>query len=163
MQKLIKLKVVCEDCNGTGLYRGMCEHGKSAVICYNCNGKGYEIVKHKIFKERKYVKNIERVFKASYGCNHTHFDTIVNGKKIFFSKLGCSYTEFLLGIKPKPVEDLYCPFLWTDQKIQNKNNRFYNFYMERCDKILKYDNDIHTCSRLNKEKCWTIYYQLGGK
>jgi len=153
MKKKFKADIVCEACDGTGLYQGMAEQKGCAVICSNCDGTGkeeYELV-YEEFKERKPMKGIKRVFKNSCGYKHGPDDFVgKDGTKIEFSKGGCTYEEFLKGEEPKPVKDLYCPKLWT----------FQNYTSERCDKGSQIGRRITECKYYEtKEKCWKEYLE----
>lgn len=57
----MKIKQVCEDCKGTGLYSGMCEAKGTAVVCLRCEGKGWEWHHYKTFEGRKKLKGIKEI------------------------------------------------------------------------------------------------------
>jgi hypothetical protein len=159
MKKTIKLDIVCQSCNGTGLYSGMCERNGSAVVCYDCNGTGkykYSFSYEK-FKARIVKKDIKRVFKTTCGFVHSASDVLTEaGKFIEFSKAGCSYKEWLRGVKPKPVKELYCPYLWANQDLQL--NDVNNLYKNNCSKMNLLGSRITNCENYNdKEKCWKIF------
>jgi len=155
-----KTKIKCQSCEGTGLYVGMAEGNGVAVVCYKCNGTGcqnYSFV-YEPFVKRKIRKDIKRVFKKSCGYGHGSEDGVTpEGKKIKFSEGGVSYEEWLKGEKPKPVKDLYCPYLWTSQSMQDSDHSKYKMYKEHCNKHLNWGS-ITNCPMYNKkEKCWEIY------
>jgi len=57
--------------------------------------------------------------KSSFWFVHSAEDVVTDkGKLIEFSEGGCSYTLWRVGGKPKPVKELYCPFVWTRQKFE---------------------------------------------
>lgn len=55
------LEYECQDCNGTGLYSGMCEREGEAVICLGCNGTGKAIFEYRPFARRKGRRDIKTV------------------------------------------------------------------------------------------------------
>lgn len=155
MKTVIDEKIVCKSCGGTGLYKGMAELGDCAVICTTCKGTGcqdfhYEYEK---FEKRILRHNIKRVFKSS--CGYAHTDKDMPGCQ--FSKAGCSYGDFLDGVEPLPVKELYCPYLFSNQAMQNKGHKDYSFYKyfckEQVDKTL--GKRISDCEMFkNKGVCW---------
>lgn len=157
--KEIKLNIVCGDCGGTGLYVGFAEKDGAAVICSTCEGTGCEKYEFRceLFKKRKLRKDTKRVFKRSCGYMHCPQDvTTEEGKLIEFSKAGCSYEEWLKGDEPKPVKELYCPYLWTQQRLQSKDKN--NLYESRCKNGTGLELLISKCKYYEeKEKCWKIY------
>lgn len=154
--KTEQLKIECSSCDATGLYKGMGEGGKSAVVCHYCDGTGFVLKKFKLFSHRKVRSGIKRVFKDSIGYGHTDKDyTTEEGITIEFSKGGCTYEEWLSGEQPKPVKDLYCPYLWTRQALQNKDKN--DLYKSKCSAGLSLGN-ISDCKNFKtKSKCWEIY------
>lgn len=57
----ITVKAVCDACNGTGLYSGMCEREGTAVICLGCGGAGCELMTYTPFERRKGRRDIQTV------------------------------------------------------------------------------------------------------
>lgn len=160
MKKTIKLDIVCQSCNGTGLYSGMCERDGCAVICYNCNGTGKfkYVFSYEEFKEQKMKRGIKRVFQRTCGFVHGPNDVKTEeGKLIEFSKAGCSYPAWYYeGENPKPVKELYCPYLWTQQSLQSKDVN--NLYKNQCKVKLSLGSSITSCEYFkDKEKCWEIF------
>lgn len=110
-----KLIIECQSCKGTGLYKGMSERDSCAVICHSCHGTGKVEFHYNEFKGRKIRTDVKRVFNRSCGYVHSDKDVKTDkGKVIKFSQGGCSYEEWLNNVEPKPVEDLYCPYLWDN-------------------------------------------------
>lgn len=155
--KTEQLKIECSSCDATGLYKGMGEGGKSAVVCYTCDGTGFVMRSFKLFLHRKVRTGIKRVFKSSFGYGHSDTDyTMKEGGTIEFSKGGCTYEDWLKGKKPKPVKDLYCPYLWTNQELQTKDKN--NLYKNQCNKNISVGDSISDCKNFKtKSKCWEIY------
>lgn len=60
-QNHVRVKAVCNSCDGTGLYSGMCEPKGTAVICHTCNGTGCEVIRYTPFKKRRLRRDIEKV------------------------------------------------------------------------------------------------------
>ena len=144
-----EIKIECRRCNGTGLYQDITEPDECAVICTSCEGKGFVIFKYTEFTMRKFNFRIKRVFKKACGYIHTHEDFIrEDGKVIKFSEGGCSYEEWLNGEHPKPVKDLYCPYLWDNRGMGNKP----------CSRCIDAPSVIGLCEHSNdKANCWKEY------
>lgn len=167
MKKVFKATIVCQSCGGTGLYSGMSERKGCAVICNDCDGTGREQFEfeYEVFKKRKGRKDIKRVFKDSCGYGSCPNDyTTKEGRVIHYSKGGCTYQEWVKGVKPLPVEDLYCPMSWESQHIQNDDNKHYKtLYSPRCSPSLSC-GCISDCKLFSdKAKCWEIYWAREGR
>jgi len=135
-----KINIVCKDCDGTGLYKGMAERGKCAVVCRSCNGTGKQEFHYEEFKERKKRDDIERVFRGSYGYVHDHN-----------SPGGCTYEEWLNGKEPEPVKEYYCPYIWDNKGIGNEP-------LEKCKEDISIGMSITNCIHYNnKNECWREY------
>jgi len=50
MKEKIELDIVCQSCDGTGLYKGFAEKDGAAVVCSRCDGTGKE---HYVFVYEK--------------------------------------------------------------------------------------------------------------
>lgn len=156
MSNKIQVDVECSSCGGSGLYCGFAEKNGCAVICSTCNGTGCEKISYKPFVKRHIKHTIKRVFKSSYGYCHGPNNVITDeGVLIRFEEGGCTYQEWLNGAEPKPVKDLYCPYLWNNRGIGNEP-------LNRC----KEDNTL--CGRISnckyykdKAKCWELYEKRG--
>lgn len=146
----IKLEVECDVCGGTGLYSGMAERDECAVVCSYCKGTGKATISYNEFTGRKKKNGIKRVFARSCGFVHSHKDIVVNGKEIKFSEGGCTYNEWLNGAKPKPVKDLYCPYMWDNKGIDKEP-------LDNC-KDVGLGGSISDCKHFNnKHICWKRY------
>ncbi len=146
MTKTIELKIVCQSCGGTGLYVGMAEHDGAAVICTKCDGIGCYSYKfdYEDFVEKKERGDVIRVFKTGAGYVHSAKD--VSG--IEFSKGGVSYAQWLNGVQPGPMKELYCPKQWTCQSWNS----------ETCDEHIHAGGYISDCPyRSEMAKCWEEY------
>lgn len=143
-----KLIIECQNCKGTGLYKGMSERDSCAVICSSCYGTGKVEFHYNEFEGRKVRSDVKRVFKSSCGYVHSHEDvTTDEGKTIKFSEGGCSYEEWLNGTEPKPVEDLYCPYIWNNTGMGHEP-------LNDCDKYCGFGS-ISSCKKYNyKKECW---------
>jgi len=51
----------CEDCNGSGLYRGMMERDGQAVVCMACAGRGWYRIVWKPFKKRARRRGVTQI------------------------------------------------------------------------------------------------------
>lgn len=161
------VNVVCGSCEGTGLYQGFAEKDSCAVICDNCNGTGCVEVKHvyEEFTKCKPAKGITRVFATSCGYIQSAKDvTTDEGITIEFSKGGCTYEEFVNGVKPKPVKDLYCPYAWTGQRMQSSGHEDYKFYEKHCEPVRNIGGYISDCPKYrDKAICWKLYEEMQQK
>lgn len=152
-----KIIIECSSCNGTGLYVGESERDGAAVICRECEGTGYITFEYKKFKERKIRENVKRVFEP---CNYVISATDIitkEGKLIKFSEAGCSYEEWLQGAKPKPIKDLYCPYIWRNTGMGHEP-------LEKCKENTSHSCVISDCKLYYlKEECWKEYEELNLK
>jgi hypothetical protein len=157
---IITGKVKCKTCKGSGLYKGMCEGGASAVECYGCGGKGFSYIRQEFdkFSERKIISCVRRVYHTAgpYRISDEDWAT-EDGTLIRFSEAGVSYQDWLRGKEPKPIEDLHCPYMHTGQCLGYKFD-VNDLYKTRCDKNLRYGAQISQCKLFHdKAKCWKIY------
>jgi hypothetical protein len=156
--KRVTVTVVCSECGGSGLYGGFNEQDGCRVICTNCDGTGGVEIAYTPFVARKVITGVTRVFGdscgyASFPKDHT-FEK--EGITVHYSRGGCTYQEWLAGVKPKPVTEMYCPYLWTRQQL--KGGKFYKSHCGAED----YFTFISKCTRFkNKAKCWEDYFKLG--
>ena len=60
----MNIRVDCESCGATGLYRGFAEPEGTAVVCLTCNGEGFRDVTYKTFTGRKERRGIKTVRKS---------------------------------------------------------------------------------------------------
>lgn len=159
-------EVQCSSCKGTGLYVGMAEREGCAVVCQTCNGTGVVKIRqvYQKFSGRKKRKNVNRVFETAGGyCIADHDVTTEEGETIHFSKFGVSYEEWLAGGKPKPIEDLHCPYQHTCQDMQSSKHPANKLYKEKCSDALNLGSYISKCgNRKNIKKCWKRYHELMG-
>lgn len=167
MSKVFKADAECHSCGGTGLYSGFAERDGCAVVCVTCKGTGCEkiSINYTPFEKRKERRDIKRVFKSSCGYGHSA-DTVTTqeGKVVRFDLAGVTYKDWLAGGKPKPVKELYCPYIWTSQGLQQEKNPQHKLYEERCEEALKLGSIISNCKLFpEKAKCWKRYEELGGE
>jgi len=153
MKKKIDLKIECQSCGGTGVYRGMGERDGAAVVCYHCNGTGCEDFhfEYTDFVKRKVIKDVKRVFIKGYGyCVGTKPITLDNGVFVDFSKEGVSYEQFLKGEMPKHIKHMGCPMM-ADQSACHRIKGFDDY----CNKMNGgYFSVISSCKCKDKIKCW---------
>lgn len=55
------VKAKCRSCDGSGLYRGMCEAPGTAVVCLTCEGKGWATIKYEEFTGRRRVAGVHTI------------------------------------------------------------------------------------------------------
>lgn len=104
------IRIVCRECNGTGLYVGMCEKGQSAVICSRCNGRGFQDFTYQLFSGLKIRNDIKRVFQSSFGYVHTDQDfKFDKNTTIHFSQGGIEYEKWLGGKAPPTSQRFILP------------------------------------------------------
>lgn len=144
-----EIEIQCPSCGGYGVYQGMSERDTCAVECHSCKGTGKTIYRYEEFTGRKIKADITRIFGNSCGYVHSANDvTTDEGKLIQFSKGGCSYEEWLNGEIPKPVKDLYCPYIWNNKGYGNEP-------LEDCKIYLEGFGSISKCKNYdNKLECW---------
>ena len=137
------ITIECQACGGTGLYKGMCERDGAAVVCEQCHGTG---------------KTELRVFVGSFGYFHTDKDTSTeDGKTLHFSQYGCSYEDWKAGVKPTPMEELYCPYIYRNLGIGNAP-------CSRCKTgCAGIGGRISACRFYSdKAKCWEEWHKKNG-
>jgi hypothetical protein len=149
VMEMHKIEIQCPSCRGTGLYSGIAEKDSCAVVCHTCNGTGKTTYSYREFTGRKIKKGVERVFKKSCGYVHAPNDYKAdNGAIIRYSEGGCTYEEWLNGAEPKPVKDLYCPYMWDNRGMGNEP-------LERCKKGRSGFGFISDCRFFaDRAKCW---------
>ena len=143
-----KIVIECSNCKGTGLYKGISERDSCAVVCSVCKGTGKVDFYYNEFEGRKKRTDVKRVFKNSCGYVQSDKDVITkDGNVIKFSEGGCSYEEWLNGEEPKPVEDLYCPYVWNNTGMGHKP-------LNDCKEYCGFGS-ISACKKYDcKEECW---------
>jgi hypothetical protein len=62
MRKLLATE--CQECGGTGLYRGMLEPKGTAVVCVRCIGTGCQYISYRPFTKRKTLKGVKKVYRV---------------------------------------------------------------------------------------------------
>lgn len=157
----MKIKIECKQCAGTGLYVGMAERHGAAVVCIHCNGSGCDTLTYTPFKKRKKRSGVERVFAGSFGYMHSaRKETTDDGRVLNFQDAGATYAEWLKGADPKPVKQLYCPYLWTYQALQDKTHKAHQLYKDNCVEVCP-GSRISDCHRWNtKHECWETFDRL---
>jgi hypothetical protein len=153
----------CESCSGSGLYIGIAEKDGAAVICSRCKGTGRQRVEfsYKKFTGRKDLKNVKRVYVTAAGYGISWKDiTTDEGNIIEFSEAGCSYRDWKNGVEPKPIEDLHCPYMHTNQSMQSEEHKAHPLYNECCKGNIGW-GIISKCKLFNhKNLCWIRYHKL---
>jgi len=143
------IKIECESCDGTGIYKGMCEKDGSAVVCIKCQGTGMIEFNYTPFTERKLRTDVKRVYSntMTYVISDEDFTT-KEGVTIHMSQFGASYEDWLNGKKPIPIKELVCPYYWSDQE----------FKWKLCNDLLGgcYYNCPHYA---DKDACWFQFEQ----
>jgi len=160
----IDIEVECSNCKGTGLYVGMSERDGAAVVCHTCAGSGKVTFKREFpkFVGRKRRDNVKRVYKSGAGYTISASDvTTKDGKLIRFSQAGSDYDKWLWGAVPKPIEDLHCPYMHTNQNMQLSDHEAHAVYEEYCMAQGLWGCLVSDCKRFeNKAECWRRYHEL---
>ena len=109
------IKIECESCKGTGIYKGMAERGNYGVVCSNCNGTGCVEFKYKEFKEKKIRPDVAIVVERNPGI-------CLDGEIGISLKFGgMPYLEWLHNpVFPKGSEmrNFICPAWWYRNDIK---------------------------------------------
>jgi hypothetical protein len=158
------IEIQCPDCAGTGLYVGMAERDGCAVVCCTCKGTGKTFYKYEPFKCLRHRDGVKRVFARSCGYAHAPNDVGTNKGTVLFSRGGCTYDEWIAGGEPRPVKDLYCPYLWSEQQMQRAEHPANGYHTSVCSKYIFCGCEITQCAMFeHKHVCWDNFEKLGGK
>jgi hypothetical protein len=147
-----KIVIQCPSCKGTGLYKGFAEKDGAAVVCHTCQGTGKTDFSYEEFTGRKEREGVNRVYDGTHGYGISDIDyTTAEGKVIRFSEGGCTYEEWKNGATPKPIKDLYCPYMHDNRGIGNEP-------LNRCKEGCKSFGLISNCTfYADKATCWREY------
>ena len=144
--------IECEKCKGTGLIKNNFTSDNTAILCPCCNGSGKVDFTYSEFEGRKKCDDVTHVFKDTYSKKHYDKDTEVEGTMVHFSNFGISYEDWLNGIEVKPVEELYCPYIY------NWNYKSNIYPCSQCKDYVEYA--IEECKFYpNKSKCWEEWHK----
>lgn len=187
MKKIFEVNEKCQNCNGTGLYVGMCERDGYAVVCSTCNGTGNNHFKHEYeeFDKRIERDDITRVLKTNPGImvgrtleleeepkskriepiniNGKMMD-IETGKELCHCELdfgGMAYKEWIQDLpfpEKSEMRNFVCPRWWYQGiKIEWKNV---------CDEegLRLWGRSFSDCNKFkNKQSCWEIFDKVKGE
>lgn len=148
--------IECKACGGTGLHK---ESAGAAVECRQCKGTGKTEFTYTEFKGRKEAKGVTRVFPiCASDKKYEHFYTDedyvsgYSGETLHFSQYGCSYEEWKAGVKPTPMEELYCP----NEYCREDTSDIENAICSRC----KTGASVTGCIWYDsKQKCWEEWHK----
>lgn len=103
----IEVAIACKACDATGLYVGMAERDGTAVVCCRCHGTGHDTFTYTPFTERQAPPStVARVHVArGYALSNQHPGC----------QGGTPITEWKPGQVVPADEQLYCPYLYTNQ------------------------------------------------
>lgn len=158
MGELKKVKIKCQDCEGTGLFIGQLETKGTATICTTCKGNGYIDAEYEPFKKRGKRKGVKKIFESAYGCqifaNGTATYELADGTvlDVDFDKLNCSYDGWLNGTeKPILLTEFTCPLIASCQSIKVVEEM-------GCSEFAEMGNPIGTwkCYK-DRNNCWEKY------
>ena len=153
-------EIECQFCKGTGLDTSsrIAVEG-AAFVCPYCKGTGkaqdtlFLNREYHSFEGRKEAEGVTRVFESSLGYVHAGKDITVGGRLVHFSRYGCTYEEWKAGVKPTPVEELYCPNQYRYRgKGEEPIERCKNGYGVGC---LPYNCKFFS----DKAKCWEEWHK----
>jgi len=161
VKKVFKVKEVCQNCGGTGLYRGMGEGEGAAVVCHTCDGTGCHDFEHSYeeFERRKEKRGVERVFLCNPGIGIGKGPT-KEGQMLSLSDFGgMPYKEWAAGMKfPKGHEmrKYTCP-AWYYQSADYKKKPDW----KECNETL--GGYISDCKHFKcKAECWVRWDKENG-
>lgn len=143
MKKTIEIQ--CEDCRGSGLYRGMWERDGFAVVCFRCKGTGKRLFEYVPAGPRSTKAGVTRVIQCNPG--------IVVGGDDPQEFGGMSYEDWLKG-KPFPpgseMRRFTCPAWWF-QCVPGGGKPEWDW----CNEGMRLGDRFSGCKRFAcKERCW---------
>lgn len=140
----------CDSCKGTGLYKGMGEHGGMAVVCHTCKGTGKMTIEitWSDFEGKKKRKDVTKVLQINPG--------IGTSDKPGYNFGGIPYADWFAG-KPFPkgseMREYTCPSWWFQSADYDKKPDW--------DECL-YCGTFSDCNSFKtKSKCWERYDKFG--
>ncbi|GAI09490.1 unnamed protein product [marine sediment metagenome] len=148
MEHKIKYDCECEDCKGTGIYRGIGEGGGFGVVCHSCGGTGeqYPVITYRDFEGRQTIPELKRVLQTNPGIGAG-----VNEERglTLESFGGMPYEDWLQG-KPFPpgseMRGFTCPAWWYQSADYNKKPKW-----DEC----VISGTFSSCEHFPcKERCW---------
>lgn len=108
-RRVISLDIVCQSCDGTGLYVGRAERDGASVVCHRCTGSGkyaYRFEYEPFESRRPAPDGVTRVHVArGYVLSPQHPQC--DG--------GVPVSDYEPGMAVPADESLYCPYLYTNQ------------------------------------------------
>lgn len=167
-----EIKLVCKDCNGTGLARNYIRNKDHlAGICDKCIGKGYVVyidTENKTIRRHKnndiicYIKDNDKgkeekveLFQKLNVLDNIDYVIFINSNIYSLEALrnyGANeiniirYSEFLDGMIPLPCMTVYCP---------KEFSRIYG--QGGFDEVCRIP-EVLDCGNAKKRNCWDVYY-----
>ncbi|MDD2434982.1 MAG: hypothetical protein PHO63_01885 [Bacilli bacterium] len=163
------IKCTCEQCKGTGIYKGFAEKDNLGVICHHCNGKGYQVLNlendHKLYQneedliiyhtKQNIISKVVHLFTKKQTRDDIDYVIYEVGRYLsptWLLENGADeyqvirYQNFLNGGYPLPLKDYTCP-LHISQCYGEEE--FYN----DCDLGLP-----SQCQKYGEDECWDKFY-----
>jgi hypothetical protein len=143
----------CQDCKGTGVYKGFAENDGFAVICFTCKGTGCYHTKYEYddFEGKIFDSSIHTVLKTNPGIG-IGIDKKQNLSKDSFG--GMPYQDWWEGKEfPKKSEmrKFVCPAWWYQSADYNLKPNW---------KECNGHGIFSSCKKFcNKEECWEKFDQ----
>jgi hypothetical protein len=139
------IKVLCESCDGTGLYCGFAEGKGVAVVCNGCDGTGQTEISYKEYAGRKGRRGVKWVYQTNPGIGLGGDDpSKYGGMSIKDWKAG---KPFVPGMENRAC---VCPAWWY-QGADYKKKPEWDDKDQRCIDMGSFSDCKHF---KKKEKCW---------
>lgn len=149
-RRSIDLAIVCQSCDGTGLYVGVAERDGSAVVCYRCTGSGnyaYHFEYEPFVERRPAPEGVTRV--------HVGRGYVLSPKHPQCT--GIPVSEYEPGMSVPADEQLYCPYLYTHQGWCAKPEKWHPDYEPAAP--VELGAYISDCKHWDdKADCWRLFH-----
>ncbi len=151
MSKSIDLDIVCQACDGTGLYVGMAERDGAAVVCSRCTGSG------------KYAYHFEYTPFEQRAATPSSVTRVHVGRGYVLSPQhpacngGVPANEYTPGMIVPADEQLYCPYLYTHQDWCAQPEVLYEGCCPSAPVVI--GSRISECKHWeSKAECWRLFH-----
>ena len=142
-----KVLAECRACQGSGVFKGVYERGKTAIVCRECEGDGSIVIQYKPFVGKQTRSDVNRVFMRS---GHV-IDNYIHG--------GVPYQEWLednkLVYKPESaLRELHCPRLYANHTPHDIFDERIALW-DKCDEAVLWGKSVYDCPHFcDKAECW---------
>ncbi len=146
MMETFKVKQVCKNCKGTGIYKGMGERDGFGVVCHTCDGTGCHEFTHvyEEFTSRVIRSDIKQVLQCNPGIS------VGTGNRFTITSFGgITYREWWCNKgfpKGSEMRQFTCPAWWYQSADYKKKPDW-----DWCRAL----GTFSSCERFTtKGKCW---------